>query len=329
MGLIYNWKDNLEQVKKTGIPASQLAKALGVSKWGTRLDLWLDRKGLLEDDFTETINMKWGKKIEDDIVERYQELHPEYVVERYEGGLVSDEYSKIHGYPDALIYENGVLVGILECKTGSHYMAKFWEGEVPVDYEAQGLGYLILFKDAQFVDFAFFYSTGADIIERRIERNEKLLEEISERAKEFWELVEGDQMPAEQPEDKSLIAEMHTPGQEYGELDVTGEALANEYFNIKKKIEALEEEKKAIEIELMNLVGDNAGLKNERYSVKWRITRRIDEKKVAEKYPEWYNASMQTKFSASLLKKCCVDAYNDPEVKKESKSIDVKEIKED
>ena len=122
---------------------------------------------------------------------------------------------------------------------------------------------------------------------------------------------------------------MHTPGKEYGELDFNGESLADEYFSIKRKIQALEEEKRAIEIELMNLVGDNAGLKNERYSVRWKITRRIDEKKVAQKYPEWYNLSMVTKFSASALKKSCIDAYNDPEVKSESKTIDVKEIKED
>ena len=182
MGLIYNWKENIGNVKKTGIPASRLAMALGISKWGSPLDLWLERKGLLEDDFKDTINMQWGRALEDDIIERYQSLHPEYVVEKYIGKLLSDEVSKIHGYPDALIYENGKLIGVLECKTGSIHQRKFWDTGIPIDYEAQGHGYLILVPEAMFCDFAFFYSTGDDIIEKRLNRDDTILAEISKRA---------------------------------------------------------------------------------------------------------------------------------------------------
>ena len=328
MGLIYDWKENIGNVKKTGIPASRLAWALGISKWGTPLQLWLERKGLLEDEYKDTINMQWGRALEDDIVKRYQERHPEYVVERYTGGMVSDEKSKIHGFPDALIYENGQLVGILECKTGSFHQRKFWDSEIPIDYEAQGQAYLILFPEAQFCDFAFFYSTGDDIIERRIERDEKLLEEISKRAADFWELVQGEDMPMNTPADNEIISQMHTPGEEYGEIDFNTESLASEYLSIVDKIKRLEEEKRAIEIELMNKVGDNAGLKNERHIVRWKITKRIDEKAVAEKYPIEYNACMQERFSATAFKKHFPLEYGDESLKKVSKSIDVKEVKE-
>ena len=329
MGLIYNWKENIGNVKKTGIPASRLAMALGISKWGSPLDLWLERKGLLEDDFKDTINMQWGRALEDDIIERYQSLHPEYVVEKYTGKLLSDEASKIHGYPDALIYENGKLIGVLECKTGSIHQRKFWDTDIPIDYEAQGHGYLILVPEAMFCDFAFFYSTGDDIIEKRLNRDDTILAEISKRAAAFWELVLSDKMPAERPEDGEIISQMHTPGEEYGELDFNGESLVLEYADITEKIKRLEEQKRAVEIELMNLVGDNAGLKNENHVVRWKITRRIDEKAVAEKYPQEYNASMQEKFSATNFKKYFPEKYNDESLKKVGKSIEIREVKND
>lgn len=327
MGLIYNWKENIDNIKKTGIPASRLAMALGISKWGTPLDLWLIIKGLVDDDTKDTINMKWGRKLEDDIINRYQELHPEFVVEKYSGDIINSDTHKIRGVPDALIYQDGALIGILECKTGTIHQRKFWEEGIPIDYEIQGNAYLTLIPEARFCDFAFFYSTGDDIIERRIERDEDLLKNISDRAANFWNLVETGQMPANQPEDTEIISQMYSPGEEYGELDFNGESLVLEYADIKQKIKKLEDEKKAIEIELMNLVGDNAGLKNENHIVRWKITKRIDEKAVAEKYPQEYNACMKEKFSATAFKKRFPDKYADESLKKVGKSIEIKEVK--
>ena len=72
---------------------------------------------------------------------------------------------------------------ILECKTANQFLGKEWEGEeVPLSYLCQVQHYMnVLNKDYCYI--ANRWSTSG----KRIERDQELIDTITEQLVEFWE----------------------------------------------------------------------------------------------------------------------------------------------
>ena len=133
----------LLEERRTGIGGSDAAAALGISKWRTPLELFLEKTGQLPKDESEQHreDFYWGLKHEPLIAEEY-ELRTDTKVRRRQKAIRNRKF------PFALAHVDRVVVGgriVVELKNPSEW-ARGWGApgtdEIPVDYLAQCHHYL-------------------------------------------------------------------------------------------------------------------------------------------------------------------------------------------
>lgn len=182
--------------RKSGIGGSDVAAILGISPWATPLSVWLDKTGQSVRNEQESEALRFGTYNEEYCARRYTE-ETERNVERY-NGLLSSADGILIGNVDRLVAPSGrrnsfnrktkavTTDTILECKTAS--MRIGWEDDsVPAHYQAQVQHYMGLCPSVTHTDFAvLFHGRGMTFEMRRVERDDKVIEEINERCREFW-----------------------------------------------------------------------------------------------------------------------------------------------
>lgn len=206
--------------RRTGLGGSDIAKIFGLSKWGSAVDVYLDKKGLKEDE-PESEAMKLGTYLEPYVAERFME----------ESGLrVIDYKPTIHGTGnrsfalgnlDRIVVEDGqdinevvarlqngdlsCVSAILECKTATKmddWHDEFGNFKVPEYYRAQVLWYLGLVPSAKRIYVAVFYTGLSKGFEFGcIERSdvEDTINKMFVVAGEWWKThILGDVLPEAQ-----------------------------------------------------------------------------------------------------------------------------------
>lgn len=193
----------LEQ-RKQGLGGSDMGKVLGVSEWGTPLDVWLDKTGRSEP--VEDNDAMWiGRELEDSVAKRYAEENGVQV--RRHNFMMIDHENHLVGNIDRLVHVTGtmpahkgeiVTARALEVKTSGQMP---WD-ELPEHYKAQVHTYMCLAPSIEIFDVAaLFYG-----LQKRMEiftehRDNDIVSYIRNVAKEFWEkYVLTDTAPAPQSE---------------------------------------------------------------------------------------------------------------------------------
>lgn len=171
-------------IRNTGIGGSDAAAALGLSKWKTPYQLWLEKRG--ETITTEqTPAMLWGHLLEPVIRQQYAERTGRTV--RALGGVVRDEK-----YPFML----GNFDGITDCKrlfeAKTARVANEWgesgTDEVPHNYLIQVQHYLAITK-MDVADIAVLIG-GSDFRIYEVPADKELQQMIIEAEAEFWRMVQ-------------------------------------------------------------------------------------------------------------------------------------------
>lgn len=131
----------------SGIGGSDAAAVLGLSKWKTPLDVYLEKTGQDTDDTgMDNINIRVGNKVEPYLRELYAK-ETGFAVEDPEKTFRCDKNPFMIANIDGLIRSENL---VLEIKTASHYMEKFWGDEgsddIPDEYHIQGVHYSCVLK---------------------------------------------------------------------------------------------------------------------------------------------------------------------------------------
>ena len=103
--------------RRNGIGGSDMAALLGLNKWRSVLDVWLDKTGQTEPDTEGNRFTYWGIKLEALVADEFA-LQTGYKVRNNNFTLQSDEHPWMLANIDREIV--GVDAG-LECKTASAY----------------------------------------------------------------------------------------------------------------------------------------------------------------------------------------------------------------
>ncbi len=177
--------------RKRGVGGSDVGKVLGVSEWGTAVDVWLEKTGRTAP-VEQSEAMWFGNEMEDAVARRYAaETGVEVVRHNF---MAFDEDCHLLGNIDRLVKANGsgapahqgevrTAVG-LECKTSSQAP---WD-EVPLHYQAQVQTYMALHPSIQRFDVAAsFYGFAKSFKVFSVERDNEVIDSIREAVKEFWE----------------------------------------------------------------------------------------------------------------------------------------------
>jgi len=173
-----------KKIRMSGIGGSDCAAILGISKWKTPLEVYLDKIYEPTEDKDISPAIEWGNRLEKVIIEAFQdktgkqcELEPRTLRHPKHDFMLANIDARIVG-------ENAIL----ECKTAGQFMAKYWStdgGEaLPEDYLLQCAHYAeVLDVDTVYVAVLI---GGRDFRMYHYKRNPRLAETIIAAEHNFW-----------------------------------------------------------------------------------------------------------------------------------------------
>ncbi|WP_420976977.1 YqaJ viral recombinase family protein [Bacillus vallismortis] len=278
--------------RRRGIGGSDASIILGINKWQTPFELWLDKTGQVPVSESGSEAAYFGSLLEDVVAKEF-EIRSGKKVRRRKAMFRHPKHDFILANVDRMIVGEKA---ILECKTTSAYNLKEWEDdEIPDSYIVQVQHYLgVLGPEYKKAYFAVLIG-GNKFVWKEIERDDELIAMIFQAEIEFWnEKVLGGKAPVL---DGSSAAEEYLK-QRYAEaeggkvVDLTSDnkTRIQQYLHLKEQINELTLQAKELENQIKHEMKEAEYGFIGNYQTSWKSvsTNRIDSKKLKEQFPDVY-----------------------------------------
>lgn len=278
------------QERAKGIGGSDAGIILGLNKYRTAFELWLEKTGQVDPQEIDNEAIYWGNEMENVVAKEFEKRTGKKV-RRTNFMYSHPNYPFIKANVDRLVVGESA---VLECKTASAYLAKEWEGEeVPATYLVQVQHYLgVTGKEKGYIAVLI---GGNKFIWKEIERDEELIKMIFDAERHFWSYhVQQGNAPeldgssaAEQ-----YLKEKYAQAEKDKEIILPGEyqELINQYEKVKSDEKLIKTARTEIENKLKAELQDaEIGLTNTHF-VTWKNQSRtsVDSKALKEKFPDIY-----------------------------------------
>ena len=243
------------EIRSKGIGGSDAAVILGLSPWKTVLQLWAEKRGILEpENLDDKEWIRWGTRLEPVICEAYsEETGREIVVQ--DQVITHPDHPFMIGHIDRRTIDPVKGTGVLEVKNVGARMSKDWTDEPPLIYQIQLQHYLAITGD-QWGSLAALVG-GQSFRWADIERNDAFIEKLIAKEAEFWRMVEENEQPITTGKDNAFMAQLYTPVEGKAiELPVHASELDVLLKEAKEQIKKWDAEKDTIEAELKSMIGD-------------------------------------------------------------------------
>lgn len=282
-------QDEWLQERRKGIGGSDVATILGLNKWKSPYQLWLEKTDQITLDDSAGEAAYWGTTLEPAVANRFSEITGKKVRRRNQ----MFEHSQ---YPFLIANIDRDIVGepaILECKTANQFLAKEWEkDEIPMQYICQVQHYMNVLN-REYAYFAVLIG-GQRFIWKRIDRDQELIDTITERLIEFWEenIVKGiaPEIDGSDATSDFIRNQYARPGDNEIELPNRIDDLTHLKDEYKKEIKSYDEKCKQIDNQIILLMKDKDACigysPSYIYTYKPNTQRRFQQKVLNEKYPE-------------------------------------------
>lgn len=279
------------------IGGSDIAKIMGLSRWGTPLKLWAEKTGKFPaPDLSNVEAVEMGTRLEQFVADLF-------AVKTGKSVRRSPKYYQHPDYPYMIAHVDRLVTGtdeLLECKTCSAYKADEWEGEeIPQEYILQVMWYLGI--TGRKIGHIAVLIGGQSFKYKQIEFDAELFATMVDAAKEFWGHVQEDTPPAIMPNDDETLKDLYSEHSEvmielYPKDDETAQAAQTledkiAYLQeIKAHIKNYQDEQKEIETTIKDVIKDNLGIKTPKYVVTWKSqsTTKFDTKSFKETHEDLY-----------------------------------------
>lgn len=290
--------------RRTGIGGSDVAALLGLSKWSTPYQLWLDKRGEapIEDDEPEYIY--WGNVLEDVVAKEYAKRtgnrvqrvnkmmrHPEheFALANIDRAVVNPEIAGNVRWKDGRLTTDRIL----ECKTANGFMQAMWgevdTDEVPEYYLVQVQWYLGITR-ADVADLAVLIG-GSDYRRYTIQRDDEIVDMLFEEGARFWKMVQSDVAPDPQTiEDAKLRWPQHI-GKKSNIVDVDIADTAVRVQQLKEQQKALKKQEDDLALKLFEAFEDAEELTHAGDKIatwKTQANNQLDVKRLKAEKPEVY-----------------------------------------
>ena len=190
-----SWLDH----RKTGIGASEILVALGMSKWKSAYTLWAEKSGKLAPEPVTGIAVELGHFLEPFIARKFAEETGRYVTDPGDFTVYTHpDHDFLFCTPDRLqtVPDWGEDDSPLEEKSTGEFAAKDWKDEPPLAARVQLQGQMEILGKA--------HGSLAGLVGNRAlywhdeTRDDELCEKMIARLSEFWERVQnGDPPPVD------------------------------------------------------------------------------------------------------------------------------------
>lgn len=285
--------------RKQGIGGSDIGALMGFNKYKGPVDVYLDKVGELPDQEEISEAAYFGNRLEDFVAEEFT-LRTGLKVRRNNFLLQHDTHPFLLANVDRVIVskeEDGP--GILECKTASEWLKDSWnEDEIPPSY------YLQLQHYFNVTGYKWGYIAaligGNKFFHKRIERDDELIEQMTEVASDFWNnhVKAGIQPDWDGTQSSTdLLSERYPVSNALSmELPQTADELIVEFEKAKENEKFWKTEKDKYANKLKGILGDyEYGTAGDR-KVFWKSQERntIDSKRLKAEQPEIYEQYIKT-----------------------------------
>jgi len=275
--------------RQKGIGGSDVGAILGVNKWKTPFQVYLEKTEELTETDTQSEAAYWGDQFEEVVAKEFEKRTGKKVRRDRRHFRHKDYPFMVANIDRRVVGENAIL----ECKTANQFLAKEWDSEeIPDSYLLQVQHYLAVTGAEK--GYIAVLIGGQRFIWKEIERDEELINMMIEKEKDFWNLVQNKIPPAL---DGTSAAEKYlnkkfaraekdseTP------LDAKYKKLIEDYFSYKVTAENFKEKAKEIENNIKLELGKSEIGSIDKYRVNWKqvVSNRVDNKVLKSDYPEIY-----------------------------------------
>lgn len=298
------------EVRKQGIGSSDAAAACGIHPYLSMLELWMIKTGRMNSNIDASSNngiegyspLYWGNTLEPMVAKYYQE-HTDNKVRRVNAVLQ-------HPDPDnAFMLANldyaitgNDEVQILECKTAGEHGVKLWRDGVPLYVTCQVQHQLaVTGKQAAHICVLL---CGHEAKIYKVERDERLIESITEHERLFWQYVETDTPPTPDHSESAARAlkQLYPTAKPSSKVDLTDDDGANKLFeqllSYRDYMQELEERHNQVKHQLQTLIADNEVAVFDKGAISWKRSKDsvgLDSKAVIKAHPELLKQFNKTK----------------------------------
>ena len=243
---------------------SDIGAILGVSKYRTALDVWLEKTGRIVNK-VDNLPVRFGSFAESFVASEYAS-QTGYALTHSEAGVAHPTYSFMVGHIDRFVFNSSfdspieseplfnidgscAATHLLECKTASPFNQSDWgelgTDEVPMSYLVQCLWYLAI-TNLERCDVAVLFG-NSDFRIYEVYRDKELEDLIISKVAAFWNgYIQADTPPPAQSEaDYQLLFKK----------EVSGKAIEADpaIFDLTSKLQQLNGEIKSKEVEISQI----------------------------------------------------------------------------
>jgi putative phage-type endonuclease len=292
-------KEDWLKYRKMGIGGSDVSCLLGINKWKSEIELWLDKTNQTDDLPVENEAMQWGTIMEPVIRDHFIKVTGKKVVE-VPAMLQHPEYAFMLANVDGLTVDDAGNPAILEIKTASEYKRSDWENDIPVYYQTQVQHYLCVTGVIKAYVAVLIGGNTFSVYEVDADAEVQQMLVVIEQT--FWDKVEKMIRPEIDGSDaaKNLINSMYSggiskqlilPEDAVEFIDQYIEACAEEDNAKAKKQEAANH--------IKELMGNHEKTKCLDYTISWKsvTSERLDTKALKAAEPELYSKYVKTSTS--------------------------------
>lgn len=224
--------------RKQGITATEAATIMYPSKYGSGLKVYSDKLGLTVNDQSDPDGfMEWGHRIEDLLVDKFMEQHPDFK-SCTQGRLYQRDWCKCS--LDAQAFTADGVPVIIECKTGQH--EDKWN-PIPERYYAQ-VQWQMYVTGIRKAYFSVLIQ-GHTWFERDVDFCPAYVEELLKKCFYIWDCIQNKTPPnifTGGDADKSAIVALAGESGHQGEAEEVDQETVETYLALKKQFEEAEAE---------------------------------------------------------------------------------------
>ena len=283
------------RLRKEGVGGSDVAAIMGLSKWRTPAQVYVDKiSDELGDDLSDKPYIRFGNLMEPVVGEEYERQHPGFTVRRVNAVCRSIDRPWAQASLDYEVRDpDRKGWGVLEIKTARN--ADDWADGVPDYYLTQVTHYMSV-TCRSYADVAVFFRDTCEFGFYRIERDEEDIDLVDSAVDTFWNEFVLKRVEPElvgTADEGRMLAELHTPSD--GEFatpeDVSAaDELIAAYRDACEREKAAKDDKAKAATLLKGIIGDAKGIQTDVARVTWvrSESRRFDSKRFKSERPDDY-----------------------------------------
>ena len=283
-------KEEWLRYRKQGIGGSDVSCLLGINKWKSEIELWLDKTNQTNAPVEENEAIQWGTIMEPIIRNHFAEVTGKTVVE-LKAMLQHPEHPFMLADVDGVTVDDSGNPAILEIKTASEFKRSDWDEGVPAYYQTQVQHYLCVTGIQKAYVAVLIGGNSFRIFE--VDADAEIQDMLIAVEKNFWNKVQNMIRPEMDGSDaaKNLLDSLYRGGIEEN-IVMPDDAI--EYVDAYIEACAEEENAKAKKQDAAKHIKEFLGGYDKAtclgHSISWKpvTSERLDSKSLKENEPEIY-----------------------------------------